>query len=69
MIGEIRDLMGRMLKQMEEQLRHDKAIKQRTEMDWSDKKEAYDIEATNVGLHNTSTTLLFRPGATRFPEG
>ncbi|KAJ9591612.1 hypothetical protein L9F63_001826 [Diploptera punctata] len=65
----IRDLMGRMLKQMEEQLKHDKAIKQRTEMDWSDKKEVYDIEATNVGLRNTSTTLLFKPGATRFPEG
>ncbi|PSN51051.1 hypothetical protein C0J52_01529 [Blattella germanica] len=69
LIGEIRDLMERMLKQMEEQLKHDKAVKSRTEMDWSDKKEAYEIEATNVGLRNTSTTLLFRPGAARFPDG
>ncbi|XP_069675071.1 tektin-4 isoform X2 [Periplaneta americana] len=69
LISEVRDLMERMLKQMEEQLRHNKAIKQRVEMDWSDKKENYDIEAVNVGLRNTSSTLLFRPGATRFPDG
>lgn len=61
--------MGRMLKQMEEQLMHNKAIKQRLEMDWSDKKESYEIEAVNVGLRITSKTLLFKPGAIHFPDG
>jgi tektin-4 len=61
--------MGCMLKQTEEQLQHNKAIKQHLEMDWSDKKETYDIEAINVGIRNTSMTLLFKPGATHFPDG
>ena len=62
-------MMSRQLKQVEEQLQHNKAIKQRLEMDWSDKKEAYEIDAINAGLHNSSKTLLFKPGATRFPDG
>lgn len=61
--------MSCQLRQVEEQLRHNKAIKQRLEMDWSDKKEAYEIEAINAGLHNSSKTLLFKSGATRFPDG
>jgi tektin-4 len=61
--------MGCKLKQIQKQLQHNKAIKQRLEMDWSDKKETCDIEAINVGLRNTSTTLLFKPGATHFPDG
>lgn len=69
LIQEAGDLMGQMLKQMEEQLKHNKAIKQSLEMDWSDKKETYEIEAINVGLRITSKTLLFKPGATRFPDG
>jgi len=69
LIAEVGDLMSRQLKQVEEQLQHNKAIKQRLEMDWSDKNEAYEIEAINAGLHNSSKTLLFKPGATRFPDG
>jgi tektin-4 len=61
--------MERMLKQTEEQIFNNKAIKQRMEMDWSDKKHAYEIETVNVGLHNTSPTILFKPGATCFPDG
>jgi hypothetical protein len=69
LIAEVGDLMSRQLKQVKEQLRHNKAIKQRLEMDWSDKKEAYEIEAINAGLHNSSKILLFKPGATRLPDG
>jgi tektin-4 len=68
LIAEVGDLMTRQLKQIDEQLWHNKAIKKRLEMDWSDKKEAYEIEAINAGLHNSSKTLLFKPGATRFPD-
>ncbi|PNF22228.1 Tektin-4 [Cryptotermes secundus] len=69
LIREAGDLMGQMLKQVEEQLKHNKAVKKRLEMDWSDKKESYEIEAINVGLRITSKTLLFKPGATCFPDG
>jgi hypothetical protein len=69
LIAEVGDLMSRQMEQVEQQLQHNKAIKQRLEMDWSDKKEAYEIEAINAGLHNSSKTLLFKPGATRFPNG
>jgi len=69
LIAEVGDLMSRHLKQVEEQLQRNKAVKQRLETDWSDKKEAYEIEAINAGLHNSSKTLLFKPGATRFPDG
>ncbi|XP_067008025.2 tektin-4 [Anabrus simplex] len=69
LMSEVRDLMNRLLKQMEEQLRCNKAIKQRLEMDWSDKKECYDFESLNINLKNTSPTILFRPGATRFQDG
>jgi tektin-4 len=68
MIREAAELMGQMLNRMEEQLKHNKAIKQRLEMDWSNKKESYEIEAINVGLRITSKTLLFKPGATHFPD-
>nr|CAD7430719.1 unnamed protein product [Timema monikensis] len=69
LINEVRDLMSRMLTQMEEQQKINKAVKQRLEMDWSDKKEAYEIETANIGLKNTSPTILFHPGATRFADG
>lgn len=38
------------------------------EYDWSDKKEAHEIEAINCHLTNKSTTTLFKPGATRYPN-
>jgi tektin-4 len=66
---EVRDVMTRLLTQMEEQLVINKAAKQDLEMDWSDKKEAHAIDSVNIGLKNNSPTILFKPGATRIPEG
>lgn len=65
---EVEDLINRTLIQIDEQLERNKAIKARLEDNWSDKKEAYDIEAINVNLNNKSKTILFKPGATRFSE-
>ncbi|XP_063229568.1 tektin-4 [Bacillus rossius redtenbacheri] len=64
--SEVGELMQCTLKRFEEQLAANKAAKQRAECDWSDKKEAYEIETTNVGLRNNSPDILFHPGATRF---
>lgn len=38
------------------------------EYDWSDKKDAAEITARNCQLNNASTTVLFRPGATRYQD-
>lgn len=66
--AEIREQFTRTLKDVEAQLLEDKTAKQRLEYDWSDKKEAFEIEAINVALNNKSTVLLFKPGATIFPD-
>lgn len=42
------------------------AGRERLEYDWSDKKDAFEIETVNCRLNNKSTTSLLRPGATRF---
>ncbi|XP_022185887.2 tektin-4 isoform X2 [Nilaparvata lugens] len=68
LVKEVNDLIDRTIVQIEEQLDRNKAIKARLEDDWSDKKESYNIEATNVKLNNKSPTILFYPGATRMPD-
>lgn len=66
--AELRELFARTLRDVELQLVENKAAKSRLELDWSDKQQAFDMESVNVALNNRSTTLLFKPGATRFPE-
>lgn len=56
------------LGQFEEQLARNESVKSKLEWDWSNKREAYDLETTNVGLNTQSTTALFKPGSVRFPE-
>lgn len=68
LIREIRDLLCRTLQEIEAQQVENRACRQRMEFDWSDKKEAHEIEATNCHLMNKSRTILFKPGATRYPE-
>uniref|UniRef100_A0A1B6BY47 Tektin n=1 Tax=Clastoptera arizonana TaxID=38151 RepID=A0A1B6BY47_9HEMI len=69
LVKEIEDLINRTLVQIEEQLERNKSAKARLEDDWSDKKESHQIESINVNLNNKSKTILFKPGATRFPDG
>jgi len=68
LVKEVEDLIDRTIRQIEEQQERNKAIKARMEDDWSDKKQAYDIEAINTNLTIKSPTILFKPGATRFPD-
>lgn len=66
LISEIRDLLTRTLKDIDQQQVENRIARERLEYDWSDKKDATEIDAINCSLNNTSTTVLFKPGATRY---
>ena len=68
LIHEIKMLLQKTLKDIEDQQAENRAIKLRLEHDWSNNKDAYEIETVNCGLRNSSRTTLFKPGATRFPS-
>ena len=61
-------MLGRTREQIEMQLTELKAAKIRMEIDWTDKTDAYDIDSHNIKLKNDSLIILWRLGATRFPE-
>ncbi|KAH8279756.1 hypothetical protein KR054_004259 [Drosophila jambulina] len=67
LIAEIRRLMQKTLEDFEMQQVENRTARQRLEYDWSDKKEAYEIDTLNMGLNNLSRTIMFRPGAVRQP--
>lgn len=66
LIGEIKNTFERTLKNVEDQQIENRAARQRLEFDWSDKKDASEIDAINAGLNSKSSTILFKHGATRF---
>lgn len=68
LIREIRDVFLRVLNDIEAQQNENRAARERLEYDWSDKKDTHEIESINCGLNNKSTTILFKPGATRYPD-
>ncbi|BFF94204.1 tektin-4 [Drosophila madeirensis] len=67
LIAEIRRLLKKTLEDFEAQQVENRTARQRLEYDWSDKKEAYEIDTLNQGLNNNSRTIMFRPGAVRQP--
>ncbi|EDV47705.1 tektin-4 [Drosophila erecta] len=67
LIAEIRRLLMKTLDDFNTQQVENRTARQRLEYDWSDKKEAYDIDTVNTGLNNCSRTIMFRPGAVRQP--
>ncbi|EDW77965.1 uncharacterized protein Dwil_GK24269 [Drosophila willistoni] len=67
LIAEIRRLLKKTLEDFETQQVENRTARQRLEYDWSDKKEAYEIDTLNVGLNNNSRVIMFRPGAVRQP--
>lgn len=67
LISEIRELLNQTIKDVEEQQIRNRSTKNRLEHDWSNKKDAYEIETVNCGLDNRKMTTLFKPGATRLP--
>ncbi|XP_017038740.1 tektin-4 [Drosophila ficusphila] len=67
LIAEIRRLLMKTLDDFNTQQVENRTARQRLEYDWSDKKEAYEIDTLNTGLNNSSRTIMFRPGAVRQP--
>ncbi|KAH8352207.1 hypothetical protein KR084_002678 [Drosophila pseudotakahashii] len=67
LIAEIRRLLMKTLDDFNTQQVENRTARQRLEYDWSDKKEAYEIDTLNTGLNNCSRTIMFRPGAVRQP--
>ncbi|XP_039502349.1 tektin-4 [Drosophila santomea] len=67
LIAEIRRLLMKTLDDFNTQQVENRTARQRLEYDWSDKKEAYEIDTVNTGLNNCSRTIMFRPGAVRQP--
>jgi len=67
LIAEIRRLLMKTLDDFNTQQVENRTARQRLEYDWSDKKEAYEIDTQNTGLNNSSRTIMFRPGAVRQP--
>ncbi|KAH8244400.1 hypothetical protein KR026_008426 [Drosophila bipectinata] len=67
LIAEIRRLLMKTLEDFQTQQVENRTARQRLEYDWSDKKEAYEIDTLNTGLNNSSRTIMFRPGAVRQP--
>lgn len=66
LIAEIMKMFETTLKNVEQQQIENRAARERLEFDWSDKKDAFEIDALNAGLNSRSSTILFKPGATRF---
>lgn len=68
LISEIRNVLNRLLQEVDAQQAENKAAQERLEHDWSNKKEAYEIDSLNSSLKNSSATILFKPGATRYMD-
>lgn len=68
LIAEIRSLFNKSLNDIENQLKSNKALKERVEFDWSDKIISYDTETLNIGLNNKSNIILMKPGSVRVPN-
>lgn len=65
LISEIKTILLTTLANIEQQQSDNRAIRQRMEFDWSEKKVAHENDAINCNLRNQSTNTLFKPGATR----
>ncbi|KAK0179026.1 hypothetical protein PV327_007853 [Microctonus hyperodae] len=67
--AEVINLNTRYIDETKKQLRELKDAKQRLEHDWSDKKSANDIDTACLNIKNTSSTILWKPGCVRLPDG
>ncbi|XP_050394478.1 tektin-4 [Patella vulgata] len=67
-INNVQDLLKRTISQSEKQIVLNRDAKQNLEMDWSDKKEALEIDTRAAALRNHHTNKQFYPGAAKFEE-
>jgi len=67
-INNVRDLLQNTIAQAEKQIRLNRDAKQCLEFDWSDKKEALEIDTACGVLRNHHTNKQFHDGAAKFEE-
>ncbi|KAK3598847.1 hypothetical protein CHS0354_008589 [Potamilus streckersoni] len=67
-INNVQDLLKKTINQAEKQIKANRDAKQNLEMDWSDKKEALEIDTVSGALKNHHTNKQFYPGSAKFQE-
>lgn len=67
-INNVQDLLKRTIKESDAQIKRNRDRKQELEMDWSDKKEADEIDSFCGGLKNEHTCKQFFAGSAKFQE-
>lgn len=67
-INNVQDLLKRTIKEAEAQVKRNRDRKQELEMDWSDKKEADELDSFSAGLRNQHTCKQFFAGSAKFQE-
>jgi len=67
-INNVQDLLKRTIKECDDQIRRNRDRKQELEMDWSDKKEADEIDTFAGALRNSHTCKQFFAGSAKVPE-
>ncbi|XP_067936957.1 tektin-4-like [Watersipora subatra] len=67
-INNVQDLLRKTIKEAEKQIKLNRDAKQNLEMDWSDKKEAHEIDTACFNLRNGHTNKQFHPGVARYQE-
>lgn len=67
-INNVRDLLQNTIAQSEKQIRLNRDAKKNLEFDWSDKKEALELDTASAVLRNHHTNKQFFDGAAKFEE-
>merc|ERR1711912_150738 len=67
-INNVQDLLKKTIKEADQQIKRNRDRKQELEMDWSDKKEAEEIDSFCGGLKNEHTSKQFHAGSAKFQE-
>nr|XP_033769954.1 tektin-4 [Geotrypetes seraphini] len=68
LIKNVQELLKRTLQQAVDQVRANRDVKQTLEMDWSDKREAYEIDDKCGRLNNQSTDIQFHHNSSRLAD-
>jgi len=67
-INNVQDLLKRTIKESDSQVKRNRDRKQELEMDWSDKKEANELDTFCGALRNETTCKQFHAGSAKFQE-
>ncbi|XP_068100256.1 tektin-4 [Hyperolius riggenbachi] len=68
LIRNIQELLKRTLEQTKQQISMNRDAKEKLEMDWSDKVEAYDMDDKCGRYNNQSTNIQFHPNSSKLED-